>query len=91
MSSDDSNGSPSLYHKKGSNRGLKRAGKWTFADLLMNSCQLAKDVPIVHFLHVRLKSLWTYVQRVYGRTCIGGMDVRPEGVWTYVHRIFERR
>ena len=32
----------------------------------------------------------TYVQRVYGRTSLGGKDVRPEGAWTYVHRTFER-
>ena len=39
---------------------------------------------------VRPRVLWTYVQRVYGRTSLGGKDVRPEGAWTYVHRTFER-
>ena len=39
---------------------------------------------------VRARVLWTYVQRVYGRTSLGGKDVRPEGAWTYVHRTFER-
>ena len=37
-----------------------------------------------------LIDLWTYVQRVYGRTSLGAMDVRPEGACTYVHRPFER-
>ena len=42
------------------------------------------------FMVVRPRVLWTYVQRVYGRTSLGGKDVRPEGAWTYVHRTFER-
>ena len=32
----------------------------------------------------------TYVQRVYGRTALGGKDVRAEIAWTYVQRTFER-
>ena len=42
------------------------------------------------FMVVRPRVLWTYVQRVYARTSLGGKDVRPEGAWTYVHRTFER-
>ena len=42
------------------------------------------------FMVVRPRLLWTYVQRVYARTSLGGKDVRPEGAWTYVHRTFER-
>ena len=42
------------------------------------------------FMVVRHKVLWTYVQRVYGRTALGGKDVRAEGAWTYVQRCFER-
>ena len=42
------------------------------------------------FMVVRHKVLWTYVQRVYGRTALGVRDVRPKGAWTYVHRTFER-
>ena len=41
-------------------------------------------------LDVRPSMLWSYVQRVYGRTALGGKDVRPKGAWTYVHSPFER-
>ena len=34
--------------------------------------------------------VWTYIQRVYGRTALGGKDVRAEVAWTYVQRTFER-
>ena len=36
------------------------------------------------------KLLWSYVQRVYGRTSLGGLDVRPKGAWTYDQGTFER-
>ena len=39
---------------------------------------------------VRPGVVWTYVQRVYGRTSLGGKDVRAEIAWTYVQRTFER-
>ena len=39
---------------------------------------------------VRPEIVWTYVQRVYGRTALGGKDVRAEVAWTYVQRTFER-
>ena len=42
------------------------------------------------FMVVRHGVVWTYVQRVYGRTALGGKDVRAKGAWTYVHRCFER-
>ena len=44
----------------------------------------------VDFMVVRPRVLWTYVQRVYGRTALGGKDVRAEVAWTYVQRTFER-
>ena len=42
------------------------------------------------FMVVRHGVVWTYVQRVYGRTALGGKDVRAKGVWTYGHRCLER-
>ena len=42
------------------------------------------------FMVVRPGVVWTYVQRVYGRTSLGGKDVRAEVAWTYVQRTFER-
>ena len=65
-------------------------------ELLPYSCQPAMGgrhylyYHYVDFMVVRARVLWTYVQRVYGRTSLGGKDVRPEGAWTYVHRTFER-
>ena len=67
---------------------LKRLLEYSF--LYWNDCLRLLWPFYLFFMVVRPRVLWTYVQRVYGRTSWGGKDVRPEGAWTYVHRTFER-
>ena len=67
---------------------LKRLLEYTF--LYWNDSLRLLWPFYLFFMVVRPRVPWTYVQRVYARTSLGGKDVRPEGAWTYVHRTFER-